>query len=501
MTDTQTMHALRRLALTRAWRDDPCDDVRIDKFRLLRRHNQMPQAALVLLQNMADDMLPAPRSALYQGAQVNHSEQQAALHMALRAADPAQFLPAATAADVVAARTRMLQIAARLHQGRSEHGDRITDILHIGIGGSDLSPRLLQSLSATATATQCPNVHFLSGPCLHWPALRSKLNPATTQVMVVSKSLGTTETLYNWRLLRDWQQQPELVITAATDKALEMGIQPQQIIPLWPWLGGRYSFASAVSLSAAAVMGTTNFNALLAGAESMDRHFFQQPAARNLPVQLALLDFWNHCIRRFPARGVFTYHPSLSLFSNWLQQLEMESNGKRVDQTGQRLSLPAAPLLFGGDGPQAQHAMFQLLHQGERDWPLELIGVLPAAEDSGMQLLLAQMLAQWETLAQGDATADPVRQLPGARPVSGILLSDLSAHTLGAFLAACEHKTFTFASLIGCNPFDQWGVEAGKRCTRRISAALACAESTDDQHATALSQSMQDILAWIQRDD
>jgi glucose-6-phosphate isomerase len=505
MTDPRTFKTLRSQALTRAWQGDAVSDICIDGFRLLRQHSQLPARSLQLLQDMASDILPPARYALYQGEQVNRSEQQAALHMALRATEPEQFLPATAAKDLCTARKHMLHIADCLHHGRSPAGDTITDIVHIGIGGSDLSARLLQGAltgDRYKGSDKLPQMHFMSGPELHWPALRSCLDPATTQVIVVSKSLGTVETLFNWNHLRAWQQMPELVVTAATDKATAMGIKPEQILPLWAWVGGRYSFASAASLTAAIAMGSARFKELLTGAENMDQHFMQQPLAENLPVQLALLDFWNHCIRRFPARGVFSYHPDLRLLSSWLQQLEMESNGKLVDQTGRPLQLPAAPLVFGGDGPQSQHAMFQLLHQGERDWPLELIGVIPKAGDHGMHLLLAQLLGQWESLELGDDSADPVLALPGQRPVTAMLLPNLNPCTLGKLLAAFEHKTFALACLIGCNPFDQWGVEAGKRATARIAAALTRDEQGKDaENKAAISSKLEKVMRWLQQAD
>jgi len=505
MTDPRDLQTLRSQALTRAWQDDTLSDICIDGFRLLRQHNQLPAHSLQLLQDMATSILPPARAALYRGEPVNHTEQQAALHMALRATEPEQFLPATTAKDLRAARKHMLHIADCLHHGRSPAGDNITDIVHIGIGGSDISTRLLQAaltVDQPKGIKQLPEMHFMSGPELHWPALRSRLDPATTQVIVVSKSLGTTETLFNWNQLRAWQHLPELVVTAASDKASAMGINQEQILPLWPWVGGRYSFASAASLTAATAMGSARFNELLSGAENMDQHFMQRPLPENLPVQLALLDFWNHCIRRFPARGVFTYHPDLRLLSSWLQQLEMESNGKLVDQSGRPLQLPAAPLVFGGDGPQSQHAMFQMLHQGQRDWPLELVGVMPQAGDDGMQLLLAQLLGQWESLELGDANADPVVALPGQRPVTAMLLPNLNPHTLGKLLAAYEHKTFALACLIGCNPFDQWGVEAGKRATARIAAALSGAEQDIDAVTNAdISSKLGKVMLWLKQAD
>lgn len=498
LPDAATIQALRSQALTKAWQLDPCADINIDGVLLLRRHCQLPAAALQQLEAMADRILPAARAALFAGEHVNRSENQPALHMALRAREPARYLHQQQATEVTATRQRMLHWADCLHQGHTPAGQHIRAIVHIGIGGSDLSPRLLQQALGLHT-TSTPEIHYLSAPATDWPTLQQRLDPASTQVVVASKSLSTTETLHNWQLVRDWQQQmvPEIVVTAATDKALAMGVDAQHMLPIWPWVGGRYSFASAVSLSAAAAIGAAQFEALLAGAEAMDEHFLQQPMQRNLPVQLALLDFWNHCIRRFPARGVFTYHPALRLLSNWLQQLEMESNGKSVSNDGTALASPSGPLLFGGDGIQAQHAIFQLLHQGERDWPLQLIGVMPEPDNASMQMLFAQLLGQLQAFSAGSdydgKASNPLSYIRGQRPVSALLLPQLDAYTIGGLLACHEHKTFTLGSMIGCNPFDQWGVEAGKLASKLISAALQ-----GDDHSE-LPTATSELLHWLKQ--
>lgn len=404
--------------------------------------------------------------ALYAGDAINKSEQRPALHMALRDPQPAYRLNAAQSQAVVDTRERVLSLAESLRTGRMPDGTRITDIVHIGIGGSDLSPRLL-SRALQHPGPNVPAVYFLSAPATNWPQLAEHLNPATTLVIAASKSFGTAETLHNLRLVRSWQQQQgaTLAVTANADAALAQGFNTDQILPLWPWVGGRYAFSSAVSLVAAVAMGDTAFQQMLAGAHALDRHFRDAALSDNLPLNMALVDFWQHVIGGYPGRGVFTFDPRLGLLSAWLQQLEMESNGKSVDIHGQPLNMSGAPLVFGGDGSDAQHALFQMLHQGQTVWPLELVGVLPAADDAAAQLLYAQLQGQAETFRRGDPDAAAHARLSGGRPVSLTTLDKLDAWHVGALLAAYEHKTFCLAQLIGCNPFDQWGVEAGKRAT------------------------------------
>ncbi len=404
---------------------------------------------------------------LFAGTHVNISENRPALHMALRDPQPDYGLTPAAINDIHKVREQITTLAENLYYGQLPCGDQITDIIHIGIGGSDLSTRLLtKALGHFAKST--PRIHFLSSPASHWSILAEQLKPASTLVIVASKSFDTAETLHNMAMVNHWQNQQahRIAITANLDAARQHGFDASQILPLWSWVGGRYGFSSAVSLASAVSMGASEFQALLAGAHAMDKHFCDTAIHQNLPVWMALTDFWQHVVGEYPARGVFAYDPRLSQLTNWLQQLETESNGKSVTATGEPLNMPGAPLVFGGDGSDAQHALYQMLHQGQTIWPLEFVGIQPQADNPTSQFLFAQLQGQAQTFVSGDQKASAHTRLHGKRPVSITLLERLDPWHIGALLAAYEHKTYCFAGLIGCNPFDQWGVEAGKRATQ-----------------------------------
>jgi len=428
------------------------------------------QQSIALLQLAAQEAGLKPAiDELFAGAKVNISEDCAALHMALRDPKPDYNLSIDSVTDIQTTRERMVNLTRSLHQGQLPNGDPVTDILHIGIGGSDLSSQLLSN-ALSQTNTNTPKTHFLSAPAIQWPQLAQQLNPATTLVIAVSKSFKTLETMHNLALVDTWQKHKNyrLAVTANTKCAKQHGFNDDQILPLWPWVGGRYAFSSAVSLTAAVSMGDPAFQDLLAGAYAMDQHFCTTELQHNLPVQMALTDFWQHVVGPYTARGVFAYDPRLGLLTRWLQQLETESNGKSVTAGGEPLEMPSAPLVFGGDGSDSQHSLYQMLHQGQHVWPLEFIGVQPTPDNSTSQLLFAQLQGQAKIFNEGSQTASKHTQLTGKRPVSITLLEQLSPWHLGALLAAYEHKTYCFARLIGCNPFDQWGVEAGKHSTNDI---------------------------------
>ena len=408
--------------------------------------------------------LPAKIKALFQGDIVNHSEQRPALHMALRAKDPATLLNPQLANEVRATRNTFNHWVNALHDGKTLTGETIKDIVHIGIGGSDLGPRLLlQAFGSQNASKQTPKIHFLSAPTDQLP---QNIDPETTLVIVVSKSFSTVETLHNLALFGA-KYKHKLAVTANLEAAQKMGFTKERILPLWSWVGGRFAICSSVSLSAAAVMGIQNWQAFLEGAAAMDQHASDTTLTDNLPIQLALLDFWHHVVRRQVIRAVFNYTPNLDLIASWLQQLETESNGKSVDQQHKTLNTLASPVVLGGNGINAQHAFFQNLHQGQTAIPIEFIGSLPDATKPASWLHYDNLLAQMQTLHTGAQFVDqPWRSLAGGRPVSAIILKRLDAYTLGALLCAYEHKTFCFAALVGCNPFDQWGVEAGKKVAR-----------------------------------
>ncbi len=404
---------------------------------------------------------------LFAGDKVNISEAQPALHMALRDPQPDYGLDSNHKQAVAATRTQLIRLADSLHHGHMPSGEPIKHIVHIGIGGSDLSPRLLnKALSNLSSDT--PAIHFLSSPANHWPRLSAQLDPTKTLLIAASKSFGTAESLHNLELVQAWQNNQgfQLAVTAQSQRAQALGFDDEQILPLWPWVGGRYAFCSAVSLAAAISMGSAAFQELLAGAYAMDQHVHNTAVKDNLAVNMALVDYWQHVVGDYLARGVFSFDPRISLLAAWLQQLETESNGKSVDSYGEPLNTRAAPLVFGADGSDAQHALFQQLHQGQTVWPLEFIGVKPPEGDATAQLLFAQLLGQASTFQQGHQKAPAHARLRGGRPVTKTLLDKLDAWHLGALLAVYEHKTFCFGQLIGCNPFDQWGVEAGKQATQ-----------------------------------
>ena len=414
---------------------------------------------------------------LFAGDRVNISEAQPALHMALRDPQPDYGLGADNIQSVTSTKARLIKLADSLHHGHMPTGEPIRHIVHIGIGGSDLSPRLLnKALSNLSTDT--PTIHFLSSPANHWPRLSAQLDPENTLLIAASKSFGTAESLHNLELVQAWQQGQgfQLAVTAQPQHAQAFGFSLEQILPLWPWVGGRYAFSSAVSLAAAISMGGTVFQALLDGAHAMDQHVRSTPLKDNLAVNMALIDYWQHVVGDYLARGVFSFDPRISLLAAWLQQLETESNGKSVDSHGEPLATRAAPLVFGADGSDAQHALFQQLHQGQTVWPLEFVGVKPQLHDPTSQLLFAQLTGQASTFQQGHQKAPAHARLRGGRPVIKTMLDKLDAWHLGALLAAYEHKAFCFAQLIGCNPFDQWGVEAGKQATQ---AALGKRNKTE----------------------
>lgn len=455
--------------------------------------------ALNLLSELAHaQQLEKAILALFSGAIVNQSEQRPALHMALRASDAQHLLPGDQAREVIETRHRMLDWAKRFSTGQTPTpaAQAITDIIHIGIGGSDLGSRLLAD---ALPDPQCrPRLHFISAPDPYlWQRLTAALDPRTTAVISTSKSFRTPETLLLTQAAIEWlgadYQKRLFAITSAVDATTELGIPEAQVLPMWPWVGGRFSLWSAAGLMGAIAIGAPAFSQLLAGAERMDRHFQQQPLPHNLPVRMALLDYWQHSIQNYPVRGMFVYDQRLRLVPDWLRQLEMESLGKQVGQKGELLNHATAPMMIGGSGPDAQHAIFQALHQGTRPWPVELVSVAARSgkHEKLQQLQWASMLAQAQALTHGRHDVDdPARILPGGRPVTCWLLADLQPATLGAWLAAYEHKVYALSCLWRINAFDQWGVEEGKR----IAASLLSNER--DQIADPATRQLLKRLHW-----
>ncbi|GAB4190020.1 MAG: glucose-6-phosphate isomerase [Wenzhouxiangellaceae bacterium] len=472
--------------------------------RLLLDASRLPLDATAwqhLLTLSQERQLTTAIAALYRGEAVNRSENRPALHMALRAADPAAFLPAAQAAEVITTRSRMLDWVNAFSGGRLPGAGNtpLRDIIHLGIGGSDLGSRLLADALPT---TDCqPRLHFISAPDPSvWQQVSQQADPASSAVIVTTKSFRTVETLTLARAAREWlgagAAQRMFAVTSASKLAIEtLGITESQILPMWDWVGGRFSLWSAAGIMGAIAIGANAFTQLLQGAAEQDQLFHQQNPADNLSVRMALYDYWLHSIQNYPVRGIYVYDQRLRLAPAWLSQLEMESLGKRVDQNNQPLDHSAAPILVGGSGPDAQHATFQALHQGTRPWPVELVGV--RARDGHQtelhRLQWASMLAQAQALTHGSSSgSDPMRTLPGGRPVMCWQLEPLTPATLGAWLAAYEHKVYALATLWNINPFDQWGVEEGKR----LADKLLDSDPSANQDLDPVTQRFLQRLNW-----
>jgi len=448
--------------------------------------------------------LERAREALFAGEIVNRSEGRPALHMALRARDGADYSAPGqpVSREVETTRAQMRDFARQVRDGgvRGAAGKPIRAIVHIGIGGSDLGPRLiweaLKPLQPQIDLRFAANVD----PAELSQALTG-LDPAETLVVAVSKTFTTLETLTNAEAARAWLRaalgeaaDSQLVaVSAAPERAQAFGVPPGRVFAFWDWVGGRYSLWSAVGLSCAIALGYDVFERLLAGAAAMDDHFREASLARNAPVLLALAHVFNRNGLGRPVRAVVPYAQRLRLFPDFLQQLEMESNGKRVDAEGQPLRRATAAAVFGDAGTNGQHAFFQLLHQGTDVIPVDILAVRQGSEgDPAAQTkLLANAVAQAEALlvgrseaevraeleAKGLAAADidrlaPQRTFPGDRPTSFFLLDRLDPERLGALIALYEHKVFVEGVLWGVNSFDQWGVELGKTLATRVLAEL-----------------------------
>lgn len=454
----------------------------------------MDQTSLKELLKLAEDRgVENARERLFSGQDINYTEKRPALHMAMRSDDVLARLDAETVKRVMENRQRMYSFASAFAAGHlpDKPGQPVSHIIHIGIGGSVLGPRLLiEALGKNTT----PKVHFLSSVDAHLREdLLAGLDPAETAVIIATKSFTTGETLLHGRRVLAWLESAlgrraaleRLFAVSGNQPAVDtFGVPRANTLYLPDWVGGRYSIWSTVSLCAATVMGEGGFAEFLSGAAEMDRHFQTAPLAQNLPVLMALTGIWHRNICAYPAQGVIPYDHRLRSLPAYLQQLVMESNGKSIDSQGRHVEYGTSPVLFGEPGTDAQHSLFQMFHQGTDIVPLSFIGVIrPDHEDrEAHAALLANMLAQATALATGTAglgfeEPDVYRQMPGGRPSEIILLEKLGPFSLGQLLALYEHRVFVESVIWDINPFDQFGVELGKVLAKTIQPAL---ESTTE---------------------
>ena len=424
-------------------------------------------------QELADDIgLPAKTDALLSGDPVNVSEGRAAEHCAERGTgNPASI------ENARALHQRMKSLIEIIDSGAL---GEFTQIIHLGIGGSALGPKMLhRALRIGDDKYELEVVSNIDGTALE-PVLE-RFTADKTLLVIASKTFTTAETLLNAQSVLDWMREQGVAdplgqvvaLTANPEQAVQWGIDETRILPFSETVGGRYSLWSSIGFSVALALGYDVFADLLAGAAAMDQHFQEATWDRNIPVLAAFADQYYAQVRACETRAVFAYDERLGLLPDYLQQLEMESNGKSVTLDGEPLSLNSSPIIWGGVGTDAQHAVFQLLHQGTHLVPVEFLAVvepgdsLDPAHHNG---LLLNCFAQGAALMSGKKSDDSHRNYPGDRPSVTILMEELEAHSLGALLAFYEHRTFVNATLLGINPFDQFGVELGKQMANVLSA-------------------------------
>lgn len=474
--------------------------------------DQNVKEALIELANACN--LKQKIARLYQGDKVNSSEDRAALHTALRLPKTAQL--SHQGVDVVAEVHDSLEKAAvmvdRIRNGiwRGYSGKAITDVVNIGVGGSDLGP-VMTNTALDEWADSTIKVHFVSNmDGTQLGSLLERLNPETTLFIISSKSFGTVDTLSNAQTARAWlfltgASQATLLrrhfigISANPERVSAWGIPEEHQLKLWDWVGGRFSMWSAIGLAVAIRIGNKRFNEMLQGAYAMDQHFAQADFEQNLPVLLGLIGVWNSTFLEINAHTVLPYDGRLKYFPSYLTQLEMESNGKSVTHEGQPVNYATCPILWGAIGSNAQHAFYQLLHQGTQKVSCDFIACVNYYQGSEAgelkhqhALSLANCLAQSRVLAFGnDALApkpdqavsdlDKFKRYRGNQPSTTILLDELTPRSFGALIALYEHKVFVMASIWDINPFDQWGVEMGKQVANEVFAHIHLQKSPSTQ--------------------
>jgi glucose-6-phosphate isomerase len=472
--------------------------------------NRMDAATEALLLQLAEQAgVQAHRDAMFAGDKINATEQREVWHTLLR--NPPLAAVDTVQAAINSGALNATESAAAVHKANEQakvhttldamlayaeqvRGDAaITDVVNIGIGGSDLGPQMAV-LALEAFATSGKRLHFVSNVDGHELAAKlPHLKADSTVFLIASKTFTTIETMTNAQSAKAWFLAQGGTDTARHFAALTTNVAAANAFGItttfgfWDWVGGRYSMWSAIGLPIAIAVGAQGFRDFLAGAHAMDEHFRTAPLAGNLPVRLALLDVWYRNFHGFTSRSIAPYHSALRRVPAYLQQLEMESNGKRVDASGEALPFGTSPVLWGESGTNGQHAYFQMLHQGTDVVPVEFIAVKKARHHlkGHHPMLLANVLAQAQALMVGKSDAGGHKNFPGNRPSTFLLLDDLTPASLGAMIALQEHRVFVSGSLWGINSFDQWGVELGKVLAKDIEPRLASGDVTGLDGSTA----------------
>lgn len=516
--------ALRNRRISTLFEEDPgrfhafsavFDDMLLDYSK--EKIDADARSALLRLPEAAD--LADWRERMFAGEIVNGTEKRAARHNILRANRP----PLAGVADM---REQFLEFAQDVRSGERLGctGKQFTDVVNIGIGGSYLGPRL--AVEALAPFADGPRIHFVANvDPYNFHKTVDGLDPSRTLFLTCSKSFTTQETSLNQKLAMDWATQRLgeaaiakhfCAVTAKPAEARKLGIAPENIFQIWDWAGGRFSIWSSMGLCAAIRVGRRNFEEFLRGGADMDRHFLEAPVERNLPVLLALIGIWRRNIQDLPAYGIAAYESRLEAFPEYIQQLEMESNGKAASRDGAPTGRHTAPIVFGGAGTNTQHSFFQKLHQGTDTVPMDfLVGVeTTTPSEHAQKVLLANCLAQSKALMDGrdaeramselsaaaqkagkqlngEAKLAPHMVCPGDRPSTTLMYRKLDPRTLGRLIALYEHKIFTQAVIWKIECFDQYGVEIGKKLANELLPAME-----DERAWAATDPSTRGLLAW-----
>ncbi len=462
------------------------------------------------------------RAAMFAGEKINETEGRAVLHTALRNMDTPVVIDGKDVMPAVRATHARLKAFADDVRGGSftGQGGAITDVVNIGIGGSDLGPAM--AVLALAPFHDGPRCHFVSNiDGAHIHDVLEGLDPETTLVIVASKTFTTIETMTNAQTARDWMARRVTTpaaqfaaVSTAADKTAAFGIDPARVFGFEDWVGGRYSMWGPIGLSLMIAIGPKGFDAFLAGGADMDAHFRTAPFAENLPVLLALVCIWHNQICGYATRAVLPYDQRLSRLPAYLQQLEMESNGKRVAMDGSDLAMNSGPVVWGEPGTNGQHAFYQLIHQGTRVVPCEFLvarqGHEPDLKHQHL-LLVSNCLAQSEALMRGRSLAEATaimarkglvgaeldrqarhRVFPGNRPSTTLAYDKLTPFVLGQIIALYEHRVFVEGAILGINSYDQWGVELGKELALALQPMLEGAQSSNGKDGSTRA-----LIAWF----
>jgi glucose-6-phosphate isomerase len=485
------------------------------------------QTIRLLIDLATEQKLPEKIEAMFNGEKINFTEKRAALHIALRNLEdrPIKVDGWDVVPKVNAVLLKMRNFTEMIHSGfwRGYRGERITDIVHIGIGGSDLGPRLVCDALKEYRKPNI-NVHFVSNvDGLDIAQTLSQVVPSRTLFIIASKSFTTQETLLNATTAREWFLKNTngnekdiakhfIAISTNEEACKAFGIPPENMFHFWNWVGGRFSLWSAIGLVIALYLGYENFLKLLEGAHQIDKHFRTEPFEKNIPVLMGLLSIWYTNFWKYNTYGIIPYDLRLKLLPDYLQQLIMESNGKRIASDGSEIDYPTSPIVWGRIGTDSQHSFFQLLHQGTHIVPIDFLACVEPVHPftNHHDVLIANLIAQSEALMKGktrqevaleleNSNLDPLEKMellphkvfPGNRPSTTILLRKLTPKTLGSLLACYEHKVFVEGVILDINSFDQWGVELGKQLAKSILKEIEAGKTSN-----ALNSSTNKLLEY-----